>query len=254
MAATLLDARSDADSSRPPIYNVIGIVLSVVSGLFIGISFVFLKIGLLKANAQYNEIPGEGYGYLKNKWWWGGMVLMIIGEICNFVAYSFTEAVLVAAMGALSVVVSTALSAIFLKERLSVVGVIGCVMCVLGSVTTALNMPQSSSVSTIRQMEHFVVQPGILTYGGIVIVGSLFLAFWVAPRYARKSVLVYLSICSLVGGLSVVATQGLGAAVVTQIRTGQNQFNYWFMYVLLVFVIVTLLVEIIYLNVSASAK
>jgi len=48
--------------------------------------------------------------------------------------------------------------------------------------------------------------------------------------------------------ISVVATQGLGAAVVKQ-ASGTPQFNQWFLYVLLVFVVVTLLVEIIYLNV-----
>jgi hypothetical protein len=53
----------------------------------------------------------------------------------------------------------------------------------------------------------------------------------------------------LIGGLSVVATQGLGAAIIAQIN-GKAQFNQWFTYVLLVFVICTLLTEIIYLNVS----
>lgn len=52
---------------------------------------------------------------------------------------------------------------------------------------------------------------------------------------------------------SVVATQGLGAAVVKQ-ASGTPQFNQWFLYVLLVFVIVTLLVEIVYLNVWLSLK
>lgn len=44
-----------------------------------------------------------------------------------------------------------------------------------------------------------------------------------------------------------VATQGLGAAIVAQIG-GTPQFNQWFLYVLLVFVIGTLLTEIIFLN------
>jgi hypothetical protein len=60
--------------------------------------------------------------------------------------------------------------------------------------------------------------------------------------------MVYISICSLIGGLSVVATQGLGAAIIAQIN-GKAQFNKWFTYVLLVFVVCTLLTEIIYLNV-----
>jgi len=59
--------------------------------------------------------------------------------------------------------------------------------------------------------------------------------------------LVYLSVCSLIGSLSVVATQGLGAAIVAQAQ-GTPQFNQWFLYVLLVFVVCTLLVEIVYLN------
>jgi len=70
----------------PPAYHAVGITLAVCSGLFIGTSFVLKKVGLLKANVKYNEEAGEGYGYLKNAYWWTGMTLMIIGEICNFVA------------------------------------------------------------------------------------------------------------------------------------------------------------------------
>ena len=248
-----LVARSAAASStttgRPPIFKVIGIILAVSSGVFIGTSFVLKKTGLLKANAKYHEEAGEGYGYLRNAWWWTGMTLMIVGEICNFVAYSFVDAILVTPLGALSVVVTTILSAIFLKERLSFVGKVGCFNCIVGSIVIVVNAPVQSSVATIQDMKHFVVAPGFLVYAGIIIVGCVAVALWVAPRYGKKSMLVYLTICSLIGGLSVVATQGLGAAVVAQIG-GTPQFNQWFLYVLLVFVVATLLTEIIYLNVS----
>lgn len=247
-----LYARAGASSGaedRPPIYKVVGIVLAVCSGLFIGVSFVVKKIGLLKANVKYDEEAGEGYGYLKNGWWWTGMILMIIGEVCNFAAYMFVDAILVTPLGALSVVVTTILSAIFLKERLSFVGKMSCVLAILGSVIIALNAPEQSAVSDIQSMQHFVIAPGFLAYTGIIIVGCAFVAFWVAPRYGKKTMMVYLTICSLIGGLSVVATQGLGAAIIAQIN-GKAQFNQWFTYVLLVFVILTLLTEIIYLNVS----
>ncbi|KAK4995552.1 hypothetical protein LTR60_007906, partial [Cryomyces antarcticus] len=204
-------------------------------------------MGLLKSNVKYNEEAGEGYGYLKNAWWWSGMTLMIIGEICNFVAYAFVDAILVTPLGALSVVVTTILSAIFLKERLSFVGKVGCFNCIIGSVVIVINAPSQSSAATIQEMQTFVIAPGFLSYAGVIIVGCAFIAFWAGPRYGKKSMLVYLSICSLIGGLSVVATQGLGAAIVTQIA-GTPQFNQWFLYVLLVFVIATLVTEIIYLN------
>lgn len=231
----------------PP--SFIGILLAVASGIFIGTSFVLKKVGLLKANAQYNEAAGEGYGYLKNVYWWGGMTLMAIGEACNFVAYAFADAILVTPMGALSVVVTTILSAIFLKERLSFIGMAACFICINGSVAIAVNAPSTSTVTNIQELKYYVVAPGFLSYAGIVIAGAVFTAFWAGPRYGKKNMFVYLTVCSTIGGLSVVATQGLGAAIVAQ-AGGTPQFNQWFLYIVLVFVICTLLTEIIFLNVG----
>lgn len=240
----------DEKAERPPVYKVIGLSLAIASGVFIGSSFVLKKTGLLKANVKYKEEAGEGYGYLKNAFWWSGMSLMIVGEICNFAAYMFADAILVTPLGALSVVICTILSAIFLKERLSFVGKVGCFMCIIGSVVIALNAPEQSAVANIQDMQHFVIAPGFLSYTGVIILGCLFIALWVGPRYGKKSMLVYLSICSLIGGLSVVATQGFGAAITAQIRGPEPQFKNWFIYVLLAFVVTTLITEIIFLNVS----
>ncbi|KIW10132.1 hypothetical protein PV08_11092 [Exophiala spinifera] len=252
--AHTLVARNETNStsaatteSRPGSYKAIGLSLAIGSGLFIGTSFVLKKVGLLKSTQKYNEEAGEGYGYLKNWYWWTGMTLMIIGEFANFGAYCFVDAILVAPMGALSVVVTTILSAIFLKERLSFIGKVGCFNCIIGSIVIALNAPEQSAVADIQEMQHFVIAPGFLCYAGVIIASCVFVALWVAPRYGKKSMMVYLSICSSIGGLSVVATQGLGSAIVAQ-ANGEAQFNKWFLYVLLVFVIATLLTEIIYLN------
>ncbi|KAI0900175.1 DUF803-domain-containing protein [Annulohypoxylon nitens] len=242
------ETSTDADEqTRPPVYKVIGISLAIASGCFIGVSFVLKKVGLLRANEKYNEVAGEGYGYLKNAFWWSGMTLMIIGEICNFAAYAFTDAILVTSLGALSVVITAVLSAIFLKERLSMVGKVACFLCIVGSVVIVMNAPTESSVANIQELKKFVVTPGFLTYTGVIIVGAAFVAFWVGPRYGKKNMFPYISVCSWIGGLSVVATQGLGAAIVAQIG-GTPQFNQWFLYVVLVFVIATLLTEIVYLN------
>lgn len=237
-----------ATGDRPPAFKAIGIGLAVGSGAFIGVSFVLKKVGLLRANEKYNEVAGEGYGYLKNLYWWAGMILMILGEILNFAAYAFTDAILVTPLGALSVVITTILSAIFLKERLSMVGKVACFLCIVGSVVIVMNAPQSSSVANIQEMQHFVIHPAFLTYAGVIIVGSVIVAFWLGPKYGNKNMLVYISICSWIGGLSVVSIQGLGAAIIAQ-ANGTPQFNQWFLYVLLVFVIGTLVTEIIFLNV-----
>jgi len=49
----------------------------------------------------------------------------------------------------------------------------------------------------------------------------------------------YISVCSMIGGISVSVTTGLGAAIV-QTAMGDNQFKYWFMYFLFTFVVITL--------------
>ncbi|GAB0133451.1 hypothetical protein EsDP_00001858 [Epichloe bromicola] len=249
-AVPALDPRSSgfgSAGSRPDSYKVIGICLAVGSGLFIGTSFVLKKVGLLRANEKYNEVAGEGYGYLKNAYWWGGMTLMILGEILNFVAYAFTDAILVTPLGALSVVITAILSAIFLKERLSMVGKVACFLCIIGSIVIALNGPQESSVANIQDMQSKFVTPGFLSYAGVIIIGSIITAWYAAPRWGNKNMLVYISICSWIGGLSVVSTQGLGAAIIAWIG-GQPQYKQPFLWILLVFVIGTLLTEIVFLN------
>jgi hypothetical protein len=156
-------------------------------------------------------------------------------------------------MGALSVVICAILSGIFLKERLSFVGKVGCFNCIVGSVIIALSAPEQSSVASIQDMKKWVIAPGFLSFAGVIVVACTIIALYFGPKYGKRSMMVYLTVCSLIGGLSVVATQGLGAAVVAQASGSHGgQFKEWFLYVLLVFVVVTLLTEIIYLNVSTK--
>lgn len=59
--------------------------------------------------------------------------------------------------------------------------------------------------------------------------------------------LVYIGVCSWIGSLSVVFTQGLGSAIVHTF-TISNQFKNWFIYLVLALTVVTLVLEIVYLN------
>lgn len=180
-------------------------------------------------------------------------VLTGSSEICNFAAYLFADAILVTPLGALSVVICAILSGIFLKERLSFVGKIGCFQCIVGSVVIAANAPEQGAVNTIQDMQKLVISPGFLSYAGVIILACAFIALWLGPRYGKKTMMVYITVCSLIGGLSVVSIQGIGAAITAQARgTDGPQFKNWFIYVLIVFIITTLVTEIIFLNVSLA--
>ncbi|QRV94476.1 Magnesium transporter NIPA [Ceratobasidium sp. AG-Ba] len=205
--------------------------------------------GLIKSQAGHEA--GEGVAYLKSALWWTGMSMMILGEICNFAAYAFVDAIVVTPLGALSVVISAILSSFFLNEKLTFFGWVGCFLCIVGSVIIALNGPKEQSVGTIREFERLFISVGFLIFGGLLIAAAIVIIFFVAPKYGKKNMIWYILVCSLIGGLSVSCTQGLGTAIVTSIR-GQNQFTYWFTYFLLVFVIITLLTEIYYLNMALA--
>lgn len=128
------------------------------------------------------------------------------------VAYAFADAVLVTPLGALSVVVCAILSSIFLKERLSFFGKVGCALCIVGAAIIALNGPEEQSATTIpevrpplcifdsaSQCEHAQFQklflaPGFLVFGSIAILASIGIIFFVAPKYGKKNMLVYISV------------------------------------------------------------
>jgi magnesium transporter len=160
-------------------------------------------------------------------------------------------------MGALSVVISAILSHFILKEKLSLFGWIGSIQCILGASILALNAPEEQSVTNIADFKKLFLAPGFLSWGSVAIVSSVVLAAWVAPKYGHKTMLPYIGVCSLIGGLSVSCIQGLGACILTSIR-GENQvgsltpnssfngihgplqFKNWFIYFLLAFVVITL--------------
>ncbi|CCO32365.1 Magnesium transporter NIPA2 AltName: Full=Non-imprinted in Prader-Willi/Angelman syndrome region protein 2 homolog [Rhizoctonia solani AG-1 IB] len=248
-SASATTTGTSAELTMPPQFKVVGIILAVVSGLLIGASFVFKKKGLVQS--QQGHEAGEGVAYLKSGLWWTGMIMMILGEICNFAAYAFVEAIVVTPLGALSVVICAILSSFFLNEKLTFFGWVGCFLCIVGSVIIALNGPKESTVGQIREFEKLFVSVGFLVYGGVIIAVSIGIIFFVAPKYGKTNMIWYILVCSLIGGLSVSCTQGLGASIVTSIR-GDNQFTYWFIYFLLIFVIVTLLTEVYYLNVALA--
>lgn len=66
---------------------------------------------------------------------------MIGGEVANFAAYAFAPASLVTPLGALSILVSAVLAHFMLGEKLHMLGIMGCVLCVMGSVIIILHAP-----------------------------------------------------------------------------------------------------------------
>ncbi|CAI0548676.1 unnamed protein product [Linum tenue] len=212
--------------------NLTGVLLALVSSGFIGASFIIKKKGLKKAAATSGVRAGYSWVKFDNLRVFDCGLLdpVIVGEVANFVAYAFAPAVLVTPLGALSIIVSAILAHFLLNEKLHAQGVVGCVMCIAGSVVVVIHAPEEHPINSVLQLWNMATQPGFLFYVASVIVLVFILVFLYAPQYGNSNVLVFTGICSLMGSLSVMSVKALGTALKLTFE-GKNQLLYsetWF--------------------------
>ncbi|XP_052206505.1 probable magnesium transporter NIPA2 isoform X1 [Diospyros lotus] len=227
--------------------NVRGLVLALSSSVFIGSSFIIKKHGLIKAGTNGTRAGSGGYSYLLEPWWWAGMLTMIVGEVANFAAYAFAPAILVTPLGALSIIFSAVLAHFILKEKLHIFGIVGCVLCLVGSTTIVLHAPHERVIHSVKEVWHLATEPAFLVYTCIVLVLLLLLIFLFVPRYGQSHLVVYIGICSLTGSLTVMCVKAVGIALKLSF-SGSNQFTYFETWFFTLFVIVCCLLQVNYLN------
>ena len=92
---------------------------------------------------------------------------------------------------------------------------------------------------------------GFLIYCLAVTAFAAFMIYKVAPKHGRKNPLIYLSICSTVGSISICAVKGLGIALKLTFG-GSNQLVYPSTYVFLVVTVVAIMTQMNYFNKALS--
>ena len=163
---------------------------------------------------------------------------------------------------------SAVLASFLLHEELGHLGRVGCTLCLLGSLIIVLHAPADKPVEAVDEILHFALQPGVihilcldrlffnneiaillgfLLYCFCVVVFSLFMIYSVVPKYGRTNPIVYISICSLVGSVSIMAIKGFGVAVKLTFA-GNNQFTHPSTYVFGIIVTLCIVVQMNYFN------
>ncbi|GJN16977.1 hypothetical protein PR202_gb04010 [Eleusine coracana subsp. coracana] len=229
--------------------NIKGLVLALSSSFFIGASFIVKKKGLKKAGAS-------------------GVRAVIVGEVANFAAYALLllswshHLVHLASSleGCSSSLVltcfshSAALADIMLKEKLHIFGILGCVLCVVGSTTIVLHAPQERDIESVAEVWNLATEPGALLsyptflfYAAIVLVATFLLIYYVVPKYGQTHIMVYIGVCSLVGSLSVMSVKALGIALKLTF-SGMNQLIYPQTWLFTIVVVACIVTQMNYLN------
>ncbi|XP_042054066.1 probable magnesium transporter NIPA4 [Salvia splendens] len=227
--------------------NIKGLVLALSSSFFIGASFIVKKKGLKKAGASGVRAGVGGYSYLYEPLWWTGMITMIVGEIANFAAYAFAPAILVTPLGALSIIISAVLAHVILRERLHIFGILGCALCVVGSITIVLHAPQEREIESVKEVWDLATEPAFVFYAALVIAVVIVLIYHYVPQYGQTHIWFYIGVCSLVGSLSVMSVKALGIALKLTL-SGTNQLIYPQTWVFVMIVLSCVLTQMNYLN------
>ncbi|KUI62294.1 putative magnesium transporter NIPA4 [Cytospora mali] len=209
-----------------------------------------LPPGLNQAGEMHG-FEGDGFIYLRNPMWWAGICTLVIGEICNFAAYAFAPAILVTPLGALSVLIGAVLGSYFLGEELGKLGRLGSAICLIGAVIIVLHAPPDEDIETIETILSYALRPGFLIYAISVTGFSVFMIYKISPIYGKRNPLVYLSICSLVGSVSVMAIKAFGIALKLTFA-GNNQFSHASTYVFMIITGVCILTQMNYFNKALS--
>ncbi|XP_024453214.1 probable magnesium transporter NIPA4 isoform X2 [Populus trichocarpa] len=205
--------------------NIKGLVLALSSSVFIGASFIVKKKGLKKAGASGIRAGSGGYTYLYEPLWWVGMITSLnILLVC-----------------------SAALAHIILREKLHIFGILGCVLCVVGSTTIVLHAPQEREIESVKEVWDLATEPAFLFYAALVIAAVFILIFHFIPDYGQTHIMVYIGVCSLVGSLSVMSVKALGIALKLTL-SGTNQLIYPQTWVFAFVVITCVLTQMNYLN------
>lgn len=200
---------------------------------------------------EKHGFDGDGFGYLRNPTWWAGITTMVLGEIFNFAAYAFAPAILVTPLGALSVLIGAVLGSYFLDENLGLLGKIGCAICLIGSVIIVLHAPPDQEVNSVDDILELAIKPGFLFYCLFVAVFSIFMIYKIAPKYGRKNPLIYLSICSTTGSVSIMFIKAFGIAL-KMTFAGNNQFTHPSTYVFVIMIVGCILTQMNYFNKALS--
>jgi len=90
-------------------------------------------------------------------------------------------------------------------------------------------------------------RPGFLLYCFTVLVLSLVMIYIVAPRHGRSNPIVFVSICSMAGSVSVMAVKGFGVAVKLTFG-GNNQFTHLSTYAFMIVMTGCIVVQMNYFN------
>ncbi|MBN3306363.1 NPAL3 protein, partial [Amia calva] len=229
--------------------NLIGTLLAIFGN-------VLLSISLSVQKSTHVRLAGtkDPRAFYFTKTWWFGLVLIVLGELSIFVSYAFAPLSLVAPLNAVSVIASSILGFIFLREkwkprdflRRYILSFLGCALTIVGTylfVTFGPNTHETLAAGNI--VKHVIGWPFLL-YLLLEIIAFCFLLYFYKQRKANYLVVILLLV-ALLGSVTVITVKAVSGMIVLSVM-GNLQLNYPIFYIMFVCMVATAFFQATFLS------
>ncbi|XP_064158202.1 NIPA-like protein 3 isoform X1 [Anguilla rostrata] len=246
-----VDSRFQVSSYESSSYteNLIGTLLAIFGNLLVSISLSIQKYS--HVNLAGNKDPRA---YYRTKTWWLGLFLTILGEFGIFVSYAFAPLSLIAPLSAVSVIASSILGFIFLREKWKpkeflkryFLSFIGCALTVAGTYLFVSFGPNSHEKLDAENIIRHVIGWPFLLYLVLGIIAFCLLLYFYRQRNANYLIVV-LMLVALLGSVTVVTVKAISGMILLSIL-GNPQLTYPIFYVMFVSMVATVVFQATFLS------
>ncbi|KAI6713957.1 hypothetical protein JHW43_003507 [Diplocarpon mali] len=182
--------------------------------------------------------------YLQSPYWWGGIVLMTVGEAGNFLAYGFAPASIVSPLGVVALISNCVIAPIMLKERFRLRDFWGVMVAVGGAITVVLSAKTEEKKLGPHEILGAITATAFEIYMGVTI-ALIIVLIWASPTYGNKTILIDLGLVGVFGGYTALSTKGVASMLSS---TLWRALTTPVTYVLLAVLISTAVMQVKYVN------
>ncbi|XP_065670846.1 NIPA-like protein 2 isoform X4 [Hydra vulgaris] len=234
-------------SAVPPTFPrneriLLGVVLAITGNLLISVSMNIQKYSHNKL------IPGTSY--IKSLTWWGGIILMAIGEVGNFSAYAFAPASLVAPLGTTTVIANAVIAVVFLKEKIRYRDVLGIVLAIVGAFLLITFSNKNDTMLSAQEILVYIKQWSFLVYMGFEIVAFVVFLFWDKYYEVGKIIVILLQV-AILGSFTVITAKAVSSMLTITFR-GYSQLNQPIFYIMFAIMVATAVAQVRFLSKAMS--
>ncbi|XP_033125784.1 NIPA-like protein 2 [Anneissia japonica] len=217
---------------------IIGGSLAIGGNLMISIAMNIQKYALM----QLIKRGASEHDYTKSRLWWFGIVLMVFGELGNFMAYGFAPATTVAPLGTTTVLANAYIASLYLGEKVRRQDLLGTVVILVG-VFLILTFSTSQDIRLdATQLKHHLEQWSFIFY--VVVEAVIFVAcIYLVKVHLVKHVALYLLPAAILASLTIIGAKAV-SSMLDITFAGDIQLVYPLFYFMILLMVVTGVIQI----------